>query len=125
MEIGLGTLGNVILIGIFMDLIVYAKLIPKSTNLFSGLIMLIASLFIMAMGTYLYISSEIGCGPRDGLMVVLVRITQKPVGIVRFVIESSVLIVGYILGGTVGVGTVITTFGLAYCTGLVFRIFQV
>lgn len=120
LEIGIGTIANILLVGVFIDIINYLNIIPESTNLFTGVIMLIGSLLMMAIGSYLYI----GCGPRDGLMVVLVRITKKPVGLIRFYIELGVLITGCILGGTVGVGTLITAFCLGPCIQLVFKIFN-
>lgn len=122
LEIGLGTIVNMILIGFFIDIIIYTGIIPTSTNLFSGVLMLIASLFMMAIGSYLYIGCEMGCGPRDGLMIALVRITGKSVGIIRFSIELIVLIIGWMLGGTVGIGTLITVVSLGACIQLVFKI---
>ena len=91
LEIGLGTIANMILIGVFMDVISYTKIIPTSHNFFVSLLMLLGSLFTMAIGSYLYIGCEMGCGPRDGLMVALVKKTGKPVGFIRSCIELGVL----------------------------------
>lgn len=124
LDIGLGTIANMIIIGFFIDLIISTGIIPISTNLFSGALMLVGSLVVMSIGSYLYISCGIGCGPRDGLMVVLVRITGKSVGLIRFFIEISVLVVGWILGGTVGIGTLITVMTVGYFVQLVFKIFN-
>ena len=113
LEIGLGTIANMIIIGFFIDLIIYIDIIPLSSTLFSGVLMLIGSLVMMAIGSYFYISCKMGCGPRDGLMVVLVRVTGKSVGVIRFFIELSVLIIGGWLGEKVGIETIINiiTFG--------------
>lgn len=124
LEIGLGTIANMIIIGFFIDLIIYTGIIPTSTTLFSGVLMLIGSLVMMSIGSYLYISCGVGCGPRDGLMVVLVRITGKSVGLIRFFMELSVLVVGWMLGGKVGIGTLITVMLLGSCLQLVFKIFK-
>ena len=124
LEIGLGTIANMILIGSFIDLINYIGIIPESGDLFSGILMLICSLFMNAIGTYLYIGSEMGCGPRDGLMIALVKISGKSVGLIRFYIELGALSIGWILGGTVGIGTLITVIGLGYCLQIVFKIFK-
>ena len=113
-----------ILIGSFIDLINYIGIIPESGDLFSGILMLICSLFMNAIGTYLYIGSEMGCGPRDGLMIALVKISGKSVGLIRFYIELGALSIGWILGGTVGIGTLITVIGLGYCLQIVFKIFK-
>ncbi|AGF54444.1 YczE/YyaS/YitT family protein [Clostridium saccharoperbutylacetonicum] len=124
LKVGLGTIANMIVIGCFIDLIIYAKIIPVCNNLFSGIIMMIGSLFASAIGSYLYIGCEMGCGPRDGLMIALVKITGKPIGIIRFFIEMGALIIGWILGGFVGVGTLITAFGIGYCVQLIYKIFK-
>ena len=113
-----------IIIGFFIDLIIYTGIIPTSTTLFSGVLMLMGSLVMMGIGSYLYISCGIGCGPRDGLMVVLVRITGKSVGLIRFIIELSVLVVGWMLGGKVGIGTLITVISVGSCVQLVFKMFK-
>ena len=124
LEIGLGTIANMILIGVFMDVISYTKIISTSHNFFVSLLMLLGSLFTMAIGSYLYIGCEMGCGPRDGLMVALVKKTGKPVGFIRSCIELGVLIIGFILGGSVGIGTLITVFCLGACIQLVFKVLR-
>ena len=124
LEIGIGTIANMILIGFFIDLINYLNIIPESTNLLTGILMLIASLFVMAIGSYLYIGCELGCGPRDGLMIAIVRITGKSVGVIRFCIELGALVIGWMLGGTVGIGTLITVAFLGYAIQSVFKIFK-
>ncbi|WP_455539218.1 YczE/YyaS/YitT family protein [Terrisporobacter sp.] len=124
LEIGLGTVANMMIIGLFIDLIIYTGIIPQSTTLLSGVPMLIGSLVMMSIGSYLYISCKVGCGPRDGLMVVLVRITGKSVGVIRFFIELSVLVIGFLLGGKVGIGTLITVMAVGYCIQLVFKMFK-
>ncbi|PKG22651.1 YczE/YyaS/YitT family protein [Niallia nealsonii] len=123
-KIGFGTLANMLIIGCFIDLIMHINIIPTSNNLFSGVLLMIGSMFANAIGSYLYIGCEMGCGPRDGLMVVLVKLTSKPVGRIRFFIESIALITGYILGGTVGIGTLLTVFGIAYCVQIVYKLFN-
>lgn len=124
LEIGLGTIANMIIIGFFTDIIINTGIIQTSTNLFTGVLMLIGSLFCMAIGSYLYIGCELGCGPRDGLMVALVKITGKSVVLIRSCIEISVLVIGWLLGGTVGLGTLITVFGVGSCVQLIFKIFK-
>ena len=124
LKVGLGTIANMIVIGCFIDLIMYTKIIPVCNNLFTGIVMMIASLFASAIGSYLYIGCEMGCGPRDGLMVALMKITGKPVSIIRFFIEMGALIIGWILGGFVGIGTLITVFGIGYCVQIVYKAFK-
>lgn len=124
LEVGIGTIANIIVIGYFIDLIIYSEIIPISNNLFTGILMMIGSLFINAIGSYLYIGCEMGCGPRDGLMVALVKLTGKPVSLIRFSIESVALIIGWFLGGLVGIGTLITVLGIGYCVQIVYKAFK-
>lgn len=123
-RVGIGTITNMLMIGYFIDLVMKLDFIPISDSLFTGIIMLVAGMFIMAISTYLYISCEMGCGPRDGLMIALMKITGKPVWFIRGSIELSALIVGWMLGGFVGIGTVITAFGIGYCVQIVFKILK-
>ena len=124
LRVGLGTIANMIVIGCFIDIIMYIKIIPVCNNLFTGIIMLIGSLFASAIGSYLYIGCEMGCGPRDGLMMALVKITGKSISLIRFFIEMGALIIGWILGGFVGVGTLVTAFGIGYCVQIIYKVFK-
>lgn len=124
LEVGIGTLANMIVIGFFIDLIIYLDFIPETHNLYIGLFMIVASLFMYGLASYLYLGCELGCGPRDGLMIILVKRTGKPVGLIRLFIESGALIIGYALGGTVGIGTLITALGIGFSIQLVFKLFK-
>ncbi|SCI13820.1 Uncharacterized BCR%2C YitT family COG1284 [uncultured Clostridium sp.] len=123
-KIGFGTISNMIVIGLFIDFITYLNFIPNCNSLLSGIIMIIGSLFISAIGAYLYIGCAMGCGPRDGLMVTLMQITNKPIKIIRGILEVTVLMLGWILGGLVGIGTLITAFGIGYCLQLTFKLLK-
>lgn len=123
-NVGIGTIANMLLIGYFIDLVIKLNFIPVCNSLFTGIVMMVVGMFLMAMASYLYISCELGCGPRDGLMVALVKLTGKPVWIIRGCIELAALLVGWILGGFVGIGTLITAFGIGYCVQIVFKIFK-
>lgn len=121
-NIGWGTVLNMTFIGIFMDLISFSNIIPISGTFLSGVIMLISGMICMAFGTVLYMGCGLGSGPRDGLMVAIQKRTKKPVKLIRGTIEIGALIVGYILGGSVGIGTVISAIGLGYIIQIVFKI---
>ena len=123
-NLGIGTILNTILMGIFIDWITYFNFIPFCNNFFTGIIMMIIGMFLLALGTYLYMSCGLGCGPRDGLMVALTRITKKPVKIIRGIIELCAMTAGWFLGGYVGVGTIITALGVAYCVQIIFTLFK-
>ena len=120
--LGFGTISNMIIIGLFIDFIDNLGIIPVCSNINSGIIMIILSMFSTAIGSYLYIGCGLGCGPRDGLMVIIMKKTNKPVRLIRGIIELSALICGYILGGSVGIGTIITAVGIGYCLQLICNI---
>lgn len=121
-KLGIGTILNMLLIGQFIDLIMYLNIIPVAYNMITGIIMMIIGMLLMGYGCYLYISCGLGCGPRDGVMLVLNELLKKPIKYIRAGMEILVLILGIILGGTVGLGTIISTVFLGYSIQLVFRL---
>jgi uncharacterized membrane protein YczE len=121
-KLGLGTVCNMVLIGLFIDLII--DIIPTAENHITGTIMLLLGLFTVAIGTYFYIKSGFGVGPRDNLMVVLTRITKLPTGLCRGIVELIVTIGGWLLGGMVGYGTVISVVAIGFFIQIVFKIFR-
>lgn len=123
-KVGWGTLGNMLFIGIFMDILMLNNLIPVSTSIITGIIMMALGMIIISFASYLYISSAFGAGPRDGLMVLLTKKTGKSVSFIRNSIEISVSILGYMLGGSVGIGTVIMAFSLGYFVQFIFKIMK-
>jgi uncharacterized membrane protein YczE len=123
-ELGLGTICSMILTGVFIDVIFFIDIIPKINNLVIGIIMLIAGLFIIALGSYFYIKSAFGVGPRDNLMVVLAKKTKLPVGLCRSMIELLVTVIGWFLGGMIGIGTIISAVAVGFCVQIVFRVFK-
>ena len=123
-KIGLGTILNMILIGVFMDLLLMLSFIPEVNGLFMGIIMMITGLFIISFGSYFYIASGFGAGPRDSLMVALQRKTGLPVGLCRGFLEGTVVLIGWLLGGPVGLGTVLAAFGIGFCIQTVFVIMK-
>jgi len=121
-KLGIGTISNMLLIGFFIDRIF--PHIPTAKNPITGTIILISGLFSISIGSYFYIKSAFGVGPRDNLMVVLARKSKLPVGLCRFMVELVVTIIGWILGGMVGFGTVISVIGIGFCIQIVFKIFK-
>lgn len=121
-KLGIGTILNMVLIGQFVDWIMYLDIIPKSNNIVTGIIMMIIGMLTMGYGCYLYISCGWGCGPRDGVMVVLSKVLNKNIKYVRAGMEIIVLIIGIFLGGTMGLGTVISAIFLGYSMQLVFKL---
>lgn len=112
---GLGTLLNALLVGPAAD--VGLAFIPAAPNYVLGVVFFVAGLLLLAVATAVYISAAFGPGPRDGLMTGLVRVTGWKIWIVRTLLEGSVLIVGVLLGGPVGLGTVLFVFGVGPLIG--------
>ncbi|MCK8058968.1 MULTISPECIES: YitT family protein [unclassified Fusibacter] len=121
-KIGLGTLLNMSLIGVFIDWLFKLNLIPNSTTMVTGILMLVSGMFTIAIASWLYIGAGLGAGPRDGLMVILTKKTNKPVGLIRALIEFAALMLGILMGGKVGIGTAILVFGIGPIIQLTFKL---
>ena len=104
---GIGSLLNMIFIGGFIDLIDNIGILKTPESMVGKIAMLIAAILIMGIATFFYLRVELGAGPRDGLMEGLVRKLNKPVWMIRGSIEIVVLIIGFLLGGPVGIGTLL------------------
>lgn len=123
-RLGWGTLSNMVLIGVFLDFLMLNHLIPMCNNFVSGLVMMCGGLFIIGVASYFYLGAALGSGPRDGLMVALVKRTNKSVRFIRNSIETTVLIIGYFLGGFVGLGTLIVALTVGFFVQLAFNLFR-
>jgi hypothetical protein len=102
-KIGIGTLLNIVVISLFIDLGIYLFQKPSQT-LFQYLFLLLG-IILVGLGSALYLTCGLGAGPRDGLMTGLNERTGVRIGRIRLTLEVVVLTLGAILGGTVGVGT--------------------
>lgn len=123
-KLGLGTILNMVLIGVFIDLLLATKLIPVNHNFILGLVMVVIGLFIISFASFFYIGSGFGAGPRDSLMVSLNRKTGLSIGVCRGTIELLAVFVGWRLGGMIGVGTILSAFIIGFCVQLTFRILR-
>ena len=121
-NIGWGTIINMVLVGILMDVLMLNNLVPIANSFTMGFIMMILGMFILGIGCVFYLGAGFGSGPRDGMMVAIQRKTGKSLTLIRGTMEVLALIVGYFLGGTVGIGTVISAFGLGYCMDIAFKL---
>jgi uncharacterized protein len=101
---GLGTLLNAVVVGLAIDATLLA--LPDAAPLAVRVLEVPAGIALVGAGSALYLSTVLGPGPRDGLMTGLHRLTGRPVAIVRGTIEVLALVVGVVLGGTFGPGTV-------------------
>jgi uncharacterized membrane protein YczE len=107
---GVGTVSNVIVIGLAVDAALAVLPAPDAPAL--RLTVMLAGVGLNGVATAAYIGARLGPGPRDGLMTGLVRRTGRSVRLVRTSIEVTVLAAGWLLGGTVGVGTVVYALGI-------------
>ena len=106
---GLGTILNALEIGLVADIAL--AVIPEPSNILIRVAMALVGIVVVAVGTGLYIGSALGPGPRDGLMTGLAQ-RGIPIRVGRTVIEVTVLVVGFMLGGQVGVATFAFAFGV-------------
>ena len=123
-HVGFGTLCNMIFIGVFVDLLMLRVQIPVMQEFMTGLVMLLAGLFVIAIASVFYIGAGYGAGPRDSLMVVLAKRTGRPVGLCRVFIEGVALLLGWLLGGHVGIGTVVSALGVGFAVQIVFALLR-
>lgn len=117
---GIGTVANVIVIAVTVDAGLAVLAAPESMP--ARIAMMLAAVVLNAVATVLYVGAGLGPGPRDGLMTGLVARTGISVRLVRTAIEATVLTAGWLLGGSVGVGTVIYAFGIGPMVQLVLRL---
>jgi len=113
---GIATILNALIIAIMIDLCI--KFVPTPSNFINQLILAVISVLIVGIGGGIYLVANLGAGPRDGLMVGLQKLTNFPIATVRGTLEISVVSVGWYLGGTVGIGTLLFAFGIGPCVAL-------
>lgn len=123
-SIGLGTILNILLCAVFIDGIQALGWVPLVDSLWAGVLLLLLGLEILVVGTWLYMRTALGSGPRDALMVALARKTGRSVGVCRAVVDVTVIVLGWLLGGRVGVGTVISAVGLGTLFNLNFALLR-
>ncbi|MGW2487448.1 membrane protein YczE [Streptomyces sp. NPDC001606] len=120
---GLGTVSNVFVIGLAMDGTL--ALVPDVRSLAVRFLLLLAGIVLNGAATGLYIAARFGPGPRDGLMTGLHRRTGRSLRLIRTAIEVAVVVTGFTLGGTVGVGTVLYAVSIGPLAQLFLRVFAV
>lgn len=123
--IGLGTLLDAVLVGLFFDLYDAAGLLPMLTSRWAGALTMLAGMVLMAWSQSLYMSACLGCGPRDALLVGLgKRLRRVPIGGVSILIAAAVCFLGWLLGGQVGGGTVLFLVGNGLVMQAVFHLIR-
>ena len=113
---GMGTIFNALIIALMIDLCI--KFVPTPSNYIHQIILAVVSVILVGVGGGIYLVSNLGPGPRDGLMIGLQKVSNLPIAAVRATLEISVVGIGWYLGGTVGVGTLLFAFGIGPCVAL-------
>ncbi|MFL5996078.1 MAG: YczE/YyaS/YitT family protein [Streptomyces sp.] len=120
---GLGTVSNVFVVGIAMDATLAA--VPAVHGLAVRIPLMVAGIVLNGVATGLYIAADFGPGPRDGLMTGLHRRTGRSIRLMRTAVEVVVVITGFVLGGTIGIGTVLYAVSIGPLAQLFLRVFAV
>ena len=115
-KLGMATILNALIIAVMIDLCI--KFVPTPSNYFNQLFLAIFSVITVGIGGGIYLVANLGAGPRDGLMVGLQKKTNLPIALVRGTLEITVVSIGWYLGGTVGIGTLLFAFGIGPCVAL-------
>ena len=113
---GLGTILNIIIISIIIDLSI--PILPYPETFLYQIIQSIIAIFIVGLGSGFYLTANLGPGPRDGLMTGLQNLTNQPIALIRTLLEVSAVLIGFYLGGIVGVGTLLFAFGIGPAVSL-------
>jgi len=124
-KIGFGTIIDALLTGNFIQLFNDIDPFPETKGIFAGIMIIIAGLALMAVGQFFYMASAQGCGPRDALMVGLgKRLGKLPIGAVQIILWGTVLFIGWLLGGPVGIGTLVSTFGSGIVMQIIYNLIK-
>ena len=124
-KIGFGTLVNTVMIGKMVDLFNHIELLPKMNGFLPGLALLLAGQVIVCFGMAFYVGAALGSGPRDSLMIALHRkLPRVPVGMARGIVEGTALLVGWLLGAKVGIGTLVAVLGIGFIMQGVFGLLR-
>jgi uncharacterized membrane protein YczE len=120
---GIGTVMNMVLVGFFLDRVLDSGVIPLAGPYPARLAMLAVAVLSMGLASGMYIRAGLGAGPRDSFMLALTRMTGLPVGINRWAMEAAAVLVGALLGGAFGVGTLLFALMIGPAIDFGFRVF--
>jgi len=123
-KLGFGTVLGMAAPGVFMDFILWTPFVPTMDGIISGSVMLLAGLAFISIGTFFYLKPALSAGPRDYLMISLSRKTKIPIGLCRSFFEFLATGIGWLLGGMVGLGTVMSVIGIGFFIQVTFKFFK-
>ena len=122
-RIGFGTVIDALLTGNFVQMFNDLNPLPENGSLWLGIVIMLAGFVFMALGMWIYMLAGQCCGPRDSLLVGLgKRLRRLPIGLVEILLWAAVLLAGWLLGGPVGIGTLISTVGAGAVMQLVYHL---
>ncbi|WP_281982592.1 YczE/YyaS/YitT family protein [Thalassorhabdomicrobium marinisediminis] len=119
---GLGTILNAIVVALVLEFML--PVLPTFETYAANALLALCGVFVTGFGGAIYLVANLGPGPRDGLMTGLQRLTGQPIALVRMGIELSVVVIGWALGGTLGLGTVLFAIGIGPAMAIGMQILQ-
>jgi uncharacterized protein len=122
---GFATVMNMILVGLFLDLILWSGVIPEAEPYPLRVLMLLAGIVVLGLGSAMYIKAGFGAGPRDSFMLAMHRRTRLRIGKVRWMMEVAAVVIGILLGGDFGVGTIIFAMLVGFSVDFFFTLLRV
>lgn len=123
-KIGLSTICNMAFVGLYIDFLMMNNLIPIFDSLILSYTMMFLGMFIVGLSTAIYVGVGWGSGPRDGIVAVITKRTKLSIKTVRSGIESLALIVGFLMGGTVGLGTAVMAITVGFFVNQAFKLLK-
>ncbi len=123
-KIYIGTVLNMIFLGLFVDLIIEWGYIPQPDLLWQRIILYLAGVIVFGFGVAIYISANLGAGPRDSLMLALTKASAYRIGTIRTFMEITAAAIGFFLGGPLGIGTLIFALTIGFFMELGFAIIK-
>ncbi len=124
-RIGYGTVIDALLTGNFVQAFNDINPLPENHSLPLGVAIMLLGFVLMSLGMWIYMRAAQGCGPRDSLLVGLgKRLRRLPIGLVQILLLAAVLLAGWLLGGPVGIGTLLSAFGTGAVMQVVYRLLR-
>jgi uncharacterized protein len=122
---GFGTFANMLLVGIWVDVILWSNVVPEAESYPVRVLMLLLAIVMLGFASAMYIKPGFGAGPRDSFMLAVTRLTNIRVSIIRWSMEVSVVGLGILMGGDFGVGTIIFAMLIGPVVGFFFGVFKI
>lgn len=119
---GIGTILNAVIIALALEFML--PLLPTFQSYLANVVLALVGVLVTGFGGAIYLIANLGPGPRDGLMTGLQSVTKLPIAVVRTCLEITVVIIGWMLGGTLGLGTILFALGIGPAMAIGMQILQ-